>query len=431
MVEAKRRPTALRIGTLIIKERIMAKTPSRRDFLKSGLAATTILMVGTKATAAGQGPQLFEKSSIGSLELNNRFMKSSTWTGTGDKKGYITDLALTMHNELAKGGVGLILTGNQIVMSNGIGLPYSTGNYDDSQAEGLKKLADGIHKNGSKVIVQLSHCLARSNPKLFWAEGDEMWGVSAAPYSPNSPVPKEMTQADIKRLVEAFTAAAVRSANCGFDGIMLHGSHGYGLHQFLSPAWNTRGDSYGGSVQNRYRVVGEILESIKGKMKPGFPIIFKLSAQDFVAGGLEPPEALQIAKRLQDDGIAAIQVSACCSVSSQNAHCPKTEILEQKDEGYLLDFSQYVKEAVKVPVIAVGGIRSLSTAEAILKERKADYVSLARPLIREPNLINRWKSGDTAKAKCISCNGCFETGMQGLGISCKIERMLKEQQQKS
>ena len=327
----------------------MAKTPSRRDFLKSGLAATTFLMVGTKVTASGQGPQLFEKSSIGSLELNNRFMKSSTWTGTGDKKGYITDLALTMHNELAKGGVGLILTGNQIVMSNGPGLPYSTGNYDDSQSEGLKKLADGIHKNGSKVIVQLSHCLARSNPKLFWAEGDEMWGVSAVPYSPNSPVPKEMTQADIKRLVEAYTAAAVRSANCGFDGIMLHGSHGYGLHQFLSPAWNTRGDSYGGSVQNRYRVVGEILESIKGKMKPGFPIIFKLSAQDFVAGGLEPPEALQIAKRLQDDGIAAIQVSACCSVSSQNAHCPKTEILEQKDEGYLLDFSQYVKEAVRGP----------------------------------------------------------------------------------
>ena len=90
-----------------------------------------------------------------------------------------------------------------------------------------------------------------------------------------------------------------------------------------------------------------------------------------------------------------------------------------------------MKEAVKVPVIAVGGIRSFSTAEAILKERKADYISLARPLIREPNLINRWKSGNTAKAKCISCNGCFETGMQGLGISSKIERMLKEQQQKS
>ncbi len=179
---------------------------------------------------------------------------------------------------------------------------------------------------------------------------------------------------------------------------------------FLSPAWNRRSDSYGGSLENRYRVVGEIMESIKGSVKPDFPILFKLSTQDFVNGGLQPPEALEISKRLQDDGIAAIQVSACCTVSEKDKHCLKQEILEPKDEGYLLDFSQYIKEAVKVPVIAVGGIRSLSTAENILREGKADYISLARPLIREPNLIHQWKNGNTAKAKCISCNGCFETG---------------------
>ena len=409
----------------------MNKNPSRRDFLKSGLAASAILMVGTKATRASQGPQLFEKSSIGSLELPNRFIKSSTWSGTGDKKGYITDRALTFHNEVARDGVGLILTGNQIVMSNGISLPYSIGNYDDSQAEGLKKLAESIHKEGCKVVVQISHSLARSNPKLFIAEDDELWGVSAVSYSPDSPVPKEMTQRDITRLVEAYAAAALRSSKCGFDGVMLHGAHGYGLNQFLSPAWNRRGDSYGGSLQNRYRVVGEILEAIKGSVDPKFPILFKLSAKDFVDKGLEPPETLEIARRLQDDGIAAIQVSACCSVSGKDKHCPKTEILEEKDEGYLLDFSQYVKEALRIPVIAVGGVRSLSTAEKVLKDGKADYISLARPLIREPNLINRWKSGNTAKAKCISCNGCFETGMQGLGISCKIERMLKENKQES
>lgn len=409
----------------------MSRTPSRRDFLKSGLAASAILMVGAKTTRASQGPQLYEKSSIGPLELPNRFIKSSTWSGTADKKGYVTDLAFTFHNEVAKGGVGLILTGNQIVMSNGISLPYSMGNYDDGQVDGLKKRADGIHKEGCKIVVQISHSLGRSNPKLFFAEGDELWGVSAVPYSPDSPVPREMTKSEITRLVEAYTAAAVRSSKCGFDGVMLHGAHGYGLHQFLSPAWNKRDDSYGGSLQNRYRVIGEILEATKGALGPDYPILFKLSAQDFVNGGLEPPEALEIARRLQDGGIAAIQVSACCTVSEKDKHCPKTEILERTDEGYLLDFSQYIKDAVKVPIIAVGGIRSLSTAESVLKDGKADYISLARPLIREPNLINRWKSGNTAKAKCISCNGCFETGMQGLGISCKIERMLKEQRQES
>ena len=211
----------------------MGKQPSRRDFLKSGLAASALLMVGTKSTMAGQGPQLWEKSSIGSLELPNRFIKSSTWTGTGDAKGYVTDLTLKFHEEVAGGGVGLILTGNQIVMTNGMSLPYSIGNYEDKQVEGLTKLSDCIHKQGCKAVVQLSHSLARSNPKLFCAEGDELWGASAVPYAPDSPVPREMTPNEIKRMVEAFTSAAVRSSQCGFDGIMLHGAHGYGLNQFF------------------------------------------------------------------------------------------------------------------------------------------------------------------------------------------------------
>ncbi|MGC8660015.1 MAG: NADH:flavin oxidoreductase [Desulfomonilaceae bacterium] len=404
----------------------MTQKPSRRDFLKTGIAASAILMVGPTTTVASQGPELFEKNSIGSVELANRFIKSSTWSGTADKKGYVTDLTVKFHEEVAKGGVGLILTGNQIVMTNGMSSPYSIGNYEDAQAEGLKRLADCIHRQGCKVVVQISHSLARSNPKLFLKEADELWGVSAVPYSADSPIPKEMTKSDISRMVDAFSAAAVRASKCGFDGVMLHGAHGYGLNQFLSPAWNRRSDSYGGNIDNRYRVVGEILESIKGNLGTNYPILFKLSAQDFVHGGIEPPEALQIARRLQDDGVAAIQVSACCPLSKDDKHCSKDEILEEKDEGYLLDFSQYLKDSVKVPIIAVGGIRSFSTAEKAVKEGKADYISMARPLIREPNLINRWKSGNTAKAKCISCNGCFETGLQGLGISCKIERMLKE-----
>ncbi len=408
----------------------MSKTPSRRDFLKSGLVATAVLVVGTKTASASQGPDLFDKTRIKSLELSNRFIKSSTWCGTADGKGCVTDRTLTMYGELAKGGVGLILTGGQHVMTNGVGLPYGLGNCDDSQAQGLKSLADTVHKEGCKIVAQLSHQLARANTKLF-SEGDEVWGASAVPYSQSSPVPKEMSQSDIARYVDAFAAAAGRSYKCGFDGIMIHAAHSFGVHQFLSGAWNQRTDSYGGSTQNRYRVVGEILEAIKGKVGPDFPIMIKLSAEDFVKGGLEPPESLEIARRLEQDGIAAIQVSACCSVSGNNKHCPKTEILEPQDEGYLMDFSQYIKDAVKVPVIAVGGIRSCSTAEGVLKDGKADYISLARPLIREPNLINRWRSGNTAKAKCISCNGCFETGMQGLGISCKIERMLKENKQAS
>ncbi len=409
----------------------MSKTPSRRDFLKSGLAASAVLMVGAKATSASQGPNLFERTRIKSLELPNRFIKSSTWCGTGDGKGHVTDRTLTMHSELAKGGIGLILAGAQYVMTNGVTLPYAIGNCDDSQAKGLKSLVETVHKEGAKIVTQLHHGLARANTKLFYHEGDEVWGASAIPFPPSSPAPKEMTRKDIDRYVEAFAAAAARSHRCGFDGVMIHAAHGSGVHQFLSAAWNQRTDSYGGSPQNRYRVLGEILEAITGRVGPDYPVLIKLSAHDFVKGGLEPPESLEVARRLEQDGIAAIQVSACCGISSQDQHCPKDQILDPQDEAYLMDFTQFIKEGVKVPIIAVGGIRSYSTAEDIVKQGKADYVSLARPFIREPHLINRWKSGNPAKATCISCNGCYDTGMQGLGISCKIERMLKEQQQKS
>ena len=403
---------------------------SRRQFLKTGLAATAAVVVAPKLAKA-DNHLLFEKTWINSLELSNRAIKSSTWSGTGDQKGYVTDRAVEFYGELAKGDIGLLLTGYQYVMTNGQHLPYMVGNCDDSQAEGLRKLVDAVHKEGGKIAAQLVHCLARANSKLFFKEGDELWGASAIPYSAGDQVPKEMTQQDIVRLVEAHAAAASRSLKSGFDGIQIHGAHGYGINQFLSPAWNRRGDMYGGSFQNRYRLVGEILEAMRGEVGKDFPVMFKLSAQDFVGNGLELPDSAEIARRLSDDGIDAIQVSACCSISSADKHCSKRMIFEEKDEAYLADFAQYIRERVKVPVIIVGGIRSVPIVNRILQEGRADYISMARPFIREPHLIKRWKGGDTANAKCISCNRCFETGMQGLGISCYWERKLKEEQSKT
>ena len=409
----------------------MTKPFSRREFLKTGLAATAALVVGTTPAVSADNQPLFEKSRIGSLELSNRVIKSSTWCGAADPKGYVTDRVLELYNELGKGDIGLILTGYQYVMTNGQGLPYMVGNYDETQVEGLKKLVDVVHGQDGKIAAQLVHCLARADSGLFFAEGDELWGASAVAYSPADKVPREMTHADIAQVVEAFGAAASRCRRCGFDGIQLHGAHGYGIHQFLSPAWNRRGDKYGGSAQSRYRLVGEILESIRGAVGKDYPVMFKLSAQDFVGNGLELHDSLEIARRLSDDGIDAIQVSACCSISNADKHCTKSMITKEQDEAYLADFSQYIGEGVKVPVMVVGGIRSLPTANRLLKEKRADFISIARPFIREPYLIKRWKSGDTSNAKCISCNRCFETGRQGLGISCYWERKLKEEKSRA
>jgi len=156
-----------------------------------------------------------------------------------------------------------------------------------------------------------------------------------------------------------------------------------------------------------------------------FPVMIKLNALDFLDRGLVPEEAVEIARWLAEDGIDAIEVSAGSAATRGDKSPSRRKIMKEEDEAYLADLAALIKGAVKVPVITVGGIRSPKKINALLADGKADYVALSRPFIREPHLINRWKGGDRAKATCISCNGCFETGLQGLGISCKVERELK------
>jgi 2,4-dienoyl-CoA reductase-like NADH-dependent reductase (Old Yellow Enzyme family) len=370
-------------------------------------------------------PELFEKTQIRSLEFANRSVRSATWSGVGDERGYVTDRAIDFYRKLGAGGVGLIITGFQYVMTNSRALPYMIGNYHDDRVDGLTRLVQAVHGEGGKIVAQLVHVGARADAKLL-GEGDEIWAPSAIRDPMKGNVPKEMTKQDITRLIEAYAAAAARSQTAGFDGVQLHGAHGYGINQFLSAAWNRRGDAYGGSVKRRYRFLGEALEAVRGAVGNDFPVLIKLSAHDYYEGGLIPEQAVDIARRLADDGIDAIEVSAGSSASPKDKGPVRKKILKEEDEGYLVELAALVKEAVKVPVVTVGGIRSLKTISDILTSRKADYVAMSRPFIREPELINRWKSGDTRKATCISCNGCYETGWQGLGISCKVERKLRE-----
>jgi 2,4-dienoyl-CoA reductase-like NADH-dependent reductase (Old Yellow Enzyme family) len=368
---------------------------------------------------------LFENTSIKGMDIPNRSVRSATWSGVGDDKGYVTDKAIEWYSELADGGVGLIITGYQYVLPNGMQLPYMVGNYTDDQLEGLTRLANAIHEKGAKVAPQLVHTGVQANPKLIH-EGWEVWGPSAI----NDPEKKisciEMTRDQIGQLIEAYGAACRRSKKAGFDGVQLHGAHGYGINQFLSPAYNKRGDNYGGSLANRYRFLAEALEAARAEVGHDFPVMIKLNVSDFMEGGLTPDEGVEIAKRLADDGIDAIEVSGGSAASPKNQGPARSKIKSIEDEAYFAGLAKQVKDSVKTPVMAVGGIRSMKTVEDILTDKVADYISMARPFIREPDLINRWKSGDRFPATCISCNGCFETGLKGLGISCKVERQLRE-----
>jgi len=373
--------------------------------------------------------RFFEKTAIKSLELENRSVRSATWYGVGDRKGYVTERAIELYSNLASGGVGLIITGFQYVMTNGIGMPYQIGNYSDDLLEGLTRLVGAVHSRGGKVLAQLVHCGAKANPDLFQEEG-EIWGPSALPDPVTGNVPKEMTQHDITQAIEAYAAAASRTKKAGFDGVQLHGAHGYGINQFLSGAANQRSDRYGRDIKRRYRFLGEVLEAVRGEVGNDYPVFIKLSGHDYFDRGLVPEESLFVGRRLAEDGIDCIEVSGGNKASVKGMIPSRPKIREEKDEAYLADLAGRFKEALSIPIITVGGIRSPAVISRILSEGLADYVALCRPLIREPHLINRWKSGDLEKSKCISCNGCFDTGLDGTGVTCKTERTLKEKRDK-
>ncbi len=370
-------------------------------------------------------PEFFEKTSLGPIELRNRSVRSATWTGTGDENGYVTDTTLRMYKDLAAGGVGLIVTGYQYIMTNGAQLPRMVGIYEDAQIDGLARLAAVVHEHDGSIIPQIVHTGSRADPNLF-KPGDALWAPSPIPDSVSGNVPIEMSKQDIGVLVEAYAAAALRAKKAGFDGVQLHGAHGYGINQFLSPYWNQRSDAYGGSPNARYRFLGEVMEAVKAEVGSDFPVLIKLSGHDFVEGGLTPEDSVKIAQRLEADGITAIEVSAGNAASSPKLGPIRKKIKTHEDEGYLADIAAFFKRSVGTPIITVGGIRSLKVINDILSERRADYVAMSRPFIREPDLINKWKSDESAEATCISCNGCFETAFQGLGISCKVDRKKKD-----
>jgi 2,4-dienoyl-CoA reductase-like NADH-dependent reductase (Old Yellow Enzyme family) len=371
-------------------------------------------------------PELFEKTWIKSIELSNRAIRSATWSGVGDERGYVTEKAVEFYRELARGDIGLIVTGYQYVLPNGRQLLYAIGNYEDGQIEGLSRLADAVHAEGGAIVPQIVHCGVRANKNLFVEDG-EIWGPSAIPDPVIGIVPKEVNRSEITQLIDAYAAAAERALRSRFDGVQLHGAHGYGINQFLSPLWNQRGDAYGGNLKKRYRFLGEVLEAVRGAVGDDFPVLIKLTGADFAEGGLVPEDCREIARRLADDGIDGIEVSGGSPASPKNMGPLRMKIRSEADEAYFAGLAAAIRESVNVPVITVGGIRTVKTIERILGERKADYVAMSRPFVREPHLLNRWKSGDLEGAACISCGRCFETGMKGIGISCKVAREQEEE----
>jgi 2,4-dienoyl-CoA reductase-like NADH-dependent reductase (Old Yellow Enzyme family) len=362
-------------------------------------------------------PRLFESTFIKNMLLTNRFIRSATWEGLAADDGSVTPRLIDVSVQLTQGGIGLIITGHAYVSPEGQATPWQLGVYSDKLIPGLMKMTKTVHEAGGKVIMQIAHAGSYAASLLSGLDP-----IGPSPVKKESGlVGKEMTRNDIKKVTQAFFHAAVRTRAAGFDGIELHGAHGYLLSQFLSPFFNKRTDGYGGDINNRTRFVLEVIEAIRKAVGPDFPLFIKLNSEDFLSNGLIIKDMLYVAAMLEKSGIDAVEMSGGTIISGKNIPSRAAKPDSAQPEAYYEEAAIQYKNKIRVPLILVGGIRSFETAERLIAEGKADYIAMSRPLIREPGLINRWKSGDKSAAQCISDNGCFKPCFDGKGICCTVK----------
>lgn len=351
------------------------------------------------------------------MTLSNRFVRSATWEGMATADGAVTQKLIETMTALARGGVGLIISGHAYVQPEGQASPWQLGIYKDDLIERLQEMTTAVHGSGGKIIMQLAHA---GNFALKQLTGQPPLVVSDFEGLASSPR-KEMSKQDIQELVITFADAARRARSAGFDGVQIHSAHGYLLSQFLSPAFNRRKDEYGGDVHNRARIHLEVYQAIRKVVGQDYPVLIKMNSRDFLDNGLSLEDSLQVAKLLANAGIDGIELSGGF-ITGGKLSPSRSGIDSEEKEAYFREDAHAIKKELGIPVILVGGIRSFEVAERLVEEEVVDYISMSRPLIREPDLIHRWKAGDRRRAECRSDNLCFKPGLDGEGIYCVVQR---------
>lgn len=364
----------------------------------------------------------FKKGIIGNIKVKNRIFRSAVYEGMA-QNGKVTDKMKNFYQELSAGGTGLIITGFMSFAETDNPSPSAVYIGDESNIDQLKEITDIVHNNDSKIVAQLAHCGSQLLHPL--QKDAEVFAPSEVIDPVSQITPKAFETKDLRKLAEEFGDAALRAKNAGFDGVQIHAAHGYLLSRFLSPAFNKRTDEYGGTYENNTRIIVEILNNIKLQCGILFPVWVKLNCSDFAKdnNGLDYEGFAAAAKMLSDNGINAIEVSGGLMAGAN--HSPSRS---KKHEAYHLEYAKQIVSELDCPVILVGGLRDIDTIENILSKTRIEAVSMARALIREPDLINRWMDGKKDKAQCISCNGCFNP--KGTKCFFHLDDAQKEEQKK-
>ncbi|MBR2209815.1 MAG: NADH:flavin oxidoreductase [Synergistaceae bacterium] len=323
---------------------------------------------------------IFDKIKLNNLSAKNRLVRSATWEGIANLDGSISEDTYKIYDELARGGVGTIITGFTSVFSN------------DYYFDGMMRLSEDFLISQYKKLVEIIHaqdCAAISQIALGAFYRDKIQFE-----------PDEMTIEEINLVREKFIQAAVRAEKVGFDDVQIHAAHFFFLSRFISPAVNHRKDKYGGSTEKRARLLIEILDGIK-MAAPSLHVTIKINSSDFIFNGLNENESFLICKMLAEAGIDSIEVSGNgTSVAGIRPH---------ENEGYFAAFASQLAEEINTPVILVGGLRSLDFMDKILNKTKIELISLSRPLLCEPDLPNKFQNGTASESKCVSCNRCYSS----------------------
>ena len=365
---------------------------------------------------------LFSPGKIGNVQIKNRIVRSATYEGMVNH-GYVSEELINLYTELARGGSGLIITGALAVDETAAASPTQPFIYNDEYIEGQKKLVKAVHDESDvKIAAQIVHPGRQGfHPKY----------PNVAPSPVKEPIlnkiPKELTAEEIMVIIKKFVDATRRIYECEYDLVQLHGGHGYLLSNFISPHTNRRLDDYGGDISKRTKILVDIFNLIRDEIGKDFPVTIKLQTQDEVPGGLTVEGALEVAKILVETGYDSIEPTGGISESRKTTKnpLPGKFIKTPDDENYLLSTAKTLKPFMKnCSLMLMGGIRNPESAEKFLQEKVADFISMCRPLIYEPDLPNRWKSGDHAPAYCTSCNGCGANVFRG-PLYCVTKKKLE------
>jgi 2,4-dienoyl-CoA reductase-like NADH-dependent reductase (Old Yellow Enzyme family) len=354
---------------------------------------------------------------IGGLVLKNRLIRAATSETMATASGEATDDLVRLYSDLARGGVGLIITGHIYVEPRGQYEPRQLGLDRDARIAPLADVIDAVHRHGSRIFAELSHAGSQSLiPEIM------PLAPSIVPNAIFARPPVEMTETDIEDVIASFAAAADRAQRAGFDGVHLHSGNGYLLSQFNSPFANRRDDRWGGDPQRRARFIVEVYRAVRRATGADFPITARLGLADAVADGLTMSGGLSIARQLAAEGLAALEVTYGVMTSYRENIRPYAGVNRLRaiadgmlhrgfsrpvPEAYYRPFARAVKAAVDIPVILVGGLRSTEVMNDVISSGDADFLALARPFVREPDLVNKIVQGRRGPVDCVSCNICF------------------------